>query len=196
MSTEDPVIKEKKQQFELWSFPVINEDSQAIPVSSSEENEAIASINIEHNPQQLDKQEQEIEGLKAVLQQKIEVISEIENQYIQTINDIDEQFFNQIMNCIKKITEKIIHKELQSDDNTLKEMISSSLKEIKKNDSCTIFLSKTDYELLKEENIDKEYIKFQADPELKKGDYKISTPTGTITAILERRLNAFFELNQ
>ncbi len=124
--------------------------------------------------------------------QSINVISTSLSSQLQEIN---EALLLKTTQLIKRIVEKVIHKEINIDNEHIAEKISDALKEIHQdNEPCTIHIAPQYVEFLTSLTTMPAGITFKPDSDLQEGDFRIKTAYSELESILEKYLNEIFGL--
>lgn len=184
MSDEETLTEKKRETFELWSFPLLKDtDSVQKQTIELEETKKVDSA---PTP------DPELEQLKNNLKETINCLSKAQNRLESLLKEIDEILLIDMIDIIKNVTKNITGKIINTDKESLARMISETLKQTGPYQSATIFLSETDHKRLEPFLADIEG-NIKKDTSLQAGDFKIHTDTSQIRAILEDRLNKWFD---
>lgn len=193
----DKNFMDEENTFKVWTFPPIsqNEPAQMAQALASEEEIILSSLSNFNDPHSSESSlsDQESLDLKNQLESQIKLVQEIQNQIQTRLAEIDESLLLQIITCLKKIILKIIKRELVINHGTINNMIKATLQDISPHSNCQIYLSSDDFQHLQAEQFNIS-AQFHEDANLSTGDFKISTSTGEIIALLEERINQLFEL--
>ncbi len=196
MTNEDIVIEKASEAFKVWTFPPLTQEENRSTPSSVDRHDAMGEASEEAAAKSAPLVvEQEILDLKNELQDKLQIIGDLQTRLNTALKEVDASLLQQMVSCIKKIIFQIIKKELVEDKKAFSLMLEASIKELGAQQHCKILLSPADYQTLEAEILDNPLLSFQQDPTLHCGDYKISTPTGDIVAILEQRISQYFGLS-
>lgn len=142
----------------------------------------------------------ELEALKAEYENKIESIKKEYNQKIESVNRLldelesplsvfDNEIIDLIQFMIKKITKRIIYKEISADPEIIMNMI-NDLKQLLKSSADTIaevYLSEEDFRKLDHQNNNPQLV-IAKDDTLDEGDVIIKSNLNEIRAILTERI--------
>jgi flagellar biosynthesis/type III secretory pathway protein FliH len=199
--------KKNEEEMNVWVFPEVstqNSDDDDDDEFSEEFHSDINDIKAPTHPaaeptgdSKEDEAAAELAALKAFYEKKIISVSKIIAKLNDTKPMIDKEIFQHIQTVIKKLTKKIIKKEIALDPAIMKEMILDLKSKIKEPAAVvTVQLSKTDFERM--ENLKPEiaaYFKVQED--LKEGDIIVKCNTSEIHAQLNERIdNLLSDVNE
>lgn len=189
MADEEIIIPNVGEVHELWDFPVFKSESElkAEPHPVEEQQPPVTK---EESELKL-AESLELLQLKESLQSKIEILDELHVQFKQIISELDSELLQKIALIIKRVTHKIIDKELELNKQTLLNMIQATLKQMDDLKDCEVLISKEDLSKFNESDLTAMAIKFSVSPDLNSGDFKIVTHIGELSAILEDRVAAF-----
>lgn len=186
MADEETLVEKKRERFEVWSFPLLNDtDSAQEPVEKPEE---VETANPAPPP------DDETEQLKKDLRETLACLVKTKSALEHLLKQIDANLLADITDIIKNLTQNIIRKTLETDADSLRAMISDTLKQIGPYQSASIFLSESDYERIGTLLANDLEAVIQSEPALAPGDFKIHTDSGQIKAILKDRLNKWFDI--
>jgi len=185
MAENSPEVVKTNEPFELWAFPSINDHVIHHKVDENTE-----------KPEEADETHEAPNPEKESLILQLELLTKINQELAQSVKQIDETLLTQIITCIKKVTHKIILSELKQNDDALAAMIENTLETLKTQSPCTILISPDDFQRLQNLKSDGTITAIQPEPSLSEGDYKIITPTGSISAILTERIETLFGLTK
>lgn len=175
-----------KNSFEVWNFPALEGNGNSIEPLVMEEfgdiNEYVPSdapvpsvLNVP-------------EDNSAILEQ-IQYLDILGMQMKSLLMEIDASLLVSMIALIRKTVKKIALKELEIDENALKEMIGVSLAKINKDDeTCIIHISEQDQSIF-EDSTPLQHVVIKTDATLQKGDYVIKSKFSELEAILEQRIN-------
>ncbi len=127
---------------------------------------------------------------------KMAYLDEVGSQIKSRLNDLDEQFIETMLNLMQKMVHKIILKELSLDKTLIEKMIKDTLEDINhENTLCVVRVSDADYPIFEGDKALKN-THVEKDLALCQGDFIIQTKLSELTVILERRLMAFFGIEE
>lgn len=181
MEQEHNEPEKPEEHVELWSFPPIA-DAASIQVSVAEEAHQTEATEAALETQRL----------QEALTHQLELITGIRKELAETLKHVNKELLLQLITCVKKVTHKIIATELAQNDQALANMVQQTLETLDTFDACTVFVAPEDYARLMQMEcaLDKQMV--QEDASLSSGDYKITTPTGSINALLAERIEKLF----
>lgn len=193
-----------------WSFPEVDlgAGSDEIDLSayftalnSNEEEKSDAA----EDTQEQAKQENQEENIKALAKQEIEQIRQNYEEKVQVINNllnklknpasiIDEELVELIQDIVKKISKRIILKEIVTDPMLFSQMINELRTLIdSKSGMITVYLSAQDYHRL---DTDKNHAAGLAniDNNLNEGDIVIKSNFAEVRALLDERIDQLIRI--
>lgn len=192
MSNEEHASTKELEEFEPWTYPQIELLVEPQASTAQEEPQEEPEPEAETFPEQED---EELKALKQGLNEQISQLSTL-NVSLQTMLDaLDEQLFLDIVAAVKKVSTALIKKELASDKDCLQAMIKGFLNDIEPYKQCKILLSSEDYQRIEAASFKDERLSFEVSESLHSGDFKLSTSSAELSALMEKRLQAFFGLD-
>lgn len=175
-----------KNPFEVWNFPAFEDNGDSIEPSGLEES---GDINVyipsdDSVPLVLNVPED-----KSAFLEQIQYLDILGMQMKKLLMEIDASLLVSMIALIRKTVKKIVLKELEIDENALKEMIGVSLAKINRDDeTCIIHISEQDQSIF-ENTTPLQHVVIKTDATLQKGDYVIKSKLSELEAILEQRIN-------
>lgn len=171
-----------------WIYPQINLSDETVEEEVDEKKEQEESDFKKAEAEYLSKL-QELEYIKQGIVNQIALFNRMISLVETSLSTINEDFINFLNSIIKIMVKKIILKEIETDPNILKKMISELVELI--NDQTglvTVNLSESDFERLKTNELNK-LISIKADPSLHLGDITVKSNFSEVHAILTDRLD-------
>jgi flagellar biosynthesis/type III secretory pathway protein FliH len=131
----------------------------------------------------------EIENIKTEYHEKIGVINTIIEKLKYPMSIIDDQLIEMVIDIIKKVVMKIIHKEIQGDPSIINNMIKELTSIVNAKDGMvSIYLSQDDYQhLTKTEGMQEKTV--SVDNTLKKGDIIVKSNFSEVRALMNERID-------
>lgn len=167
------------------------EDARAIEEAPIQEHQAKSAV-IEHDVNL--QARLEIEQLKQNYESKLQLLNNLVSKLKNPASIIDEELLELIQDIIKKISKRIILKEIATDPAIFSHMI-TDLKSLidSKNGMITIFLSAQDYHRL---DSDKHHASGLAniDNQLNEGDVVIKSNFAEVRALLDERIEQLIRI--
>lgn len=179
MVAEDP----KPSDYELWSFP---------PLDETVDDHALLELEpIIYEPA-VDPGLAEVEALKQSLRDQNHLLSTLYQDMQKKLLETDAELVIKLSALIRKTVKRLIGKELEADPALLADTVAKTMQDMEEKHASELLLSPEDYKIWNDQGIKVEGLQLKEDPQLQKGDYKITTPNSEIISILEDRLKAIF----
>lgn len=184
--------KEVKDEAESWQFPDVNFLSYAFTAEDEEEGEEDENEEafIENA-----NQASALEILKNEYQTKVTFLNEIISRLKAPILNIDQSTIEIMEEIIKKLTMRLIKKELAAEPQQFRTMVDDLNKLIsQQNETSQVFVSKADYQNLinNEQNAN---LNLCIDESLTSGDVVIKSKYSELRAILTERVDQLMSLS-
>tara|TARA_Y100000588_G_C14173368_1_gene890205 strand:+ start:707 stop:1279 length:573 start_codon:yes stop_codon:yes gene_type:complete len=186
---------DEKTTFERWEFPEFKEENADTnhitddDMPSAEKNSQEPILSLE------DERQQEISALKSKLETNIAWVEEV----IAELKTFKKKFVEEMMHdgvrLIYEITQKLVDKEIQANDEILKKQLDKALSQIDiTTNDCQIKVSPNDLARAKDIFSDEKRIHIGSDESLAPGDFIIETAANEIKMDLKKRLTELFDV--
>lgn len=192
------------KDIQAWNFPLISNEADTsdghsiylddsrikldLSVNQEVMNESVALYDQKINKQNHDKEQEKNQLLQDELAKKIQLFSTVLDKLQQPLFILNEQLIELIEDVIKRITKKIIQKEIGEQKELLIQCINELMACIKQTDGIVnVSISENDFQLIKNES-EVDCAKFKIEPALSSGDFIIKSRFGEIRAILNERI--------
>lgn len=178
---------------ELAEFPVINLDIQAVEVRETTQ-PTVQHEEVNKEQQEIALKHSELEQAKTEYQNKIQLIDTMVNKLKNPLSIIDEDLIEVIHDLIRKISSKIIHREIKTDPSLLSSMINELKSLVDAGDGMiSISLAENDFERLKLAS-DKSIALANVDPSISEGDIIVKSNFSEVRAILNERIDQLLRI--
>jgi len=124
----------------------------------------------------------------------LKVITEIQNSRESLLSSVKDE----ILHIIKIITQKVIKKDIEKDNDFIKRNLEAAVKLVGNKKKVTLRLNPIDFEIVDKDHIyallsSVDQVEIRYDPALSRGDCILETSFGTIDARVDSQIDALFE---